>query len=127
MTIAMEPGLISPLLTNIAGVTILIGCYIFGVWSRTYIYPTDSTMPLKRQLIAAIPVGLVSMGLYGKSAIPALDSTPNGVFDVIVMLGYAVIFGMLSRESLEKILDSGGKKAAAAQPLAPAAPALNDG
>ena len=110
MTIQTEPSVFEPILANLGGVTVLILCYIFGVWSRTYIYPSDSSTPLKRQLVAAIPIGLVTMGIYAKTSLAHLDLTGDGVFDGITMLGYAVIFGMLSRESLEKILDGGGRK-----------------
>ena len=72
---------ISTIVANVAGVTVLIACYVFGVWLRNYIYPTDSTTPLKRQLMAAIPIGLVTMGVYAKTSFPGLDYTHDGVFD----------------------------------------------
>ena len=54
---------ISTIVANIAGVTVLIFCYVFGVWLRNYIYPTDSTTPLKRQLMLA----------YGYGGLPLTD------------------------------------------------------
>lgn len=116
---------LSTIVANIAGVTILIVCYVFGVWLRNYIYPTDSTTPLKRQLMAAIPIGLVTMGVYAKTSFPGLDYSHDGVFDTAIMFGYAVVFGMLSRESLEKMLSAAGRNnapAAAPPPNAVAAP-----
>ena len=115
-TIAVSTDL-SAFLTNACGVTVLLLCYIFGVWSRNYVYPSDSTTPLRRQLIAAIPIGFISMGIYGKTALTHLDQTPDVVFEIITMLGYSVVFGMLSRESLERLLSSGGKSPAAVPPL----------
>jgi len=114
-TVAVHSEL-STIVANIAGVTVLIFCYVFGVWLRNYIYPTDSTTPLKRQLMAAIPIGLVTMGVYAKTSFPGLDYTHDGVFDTAIMFGYAVVFGMLSRESLEKMLSAGGRNAPAAAP-----------
>jgi len=121
---------LSTIVANIAGVTILIVCYVFGVWLRNYIYPTDSTTPLKRQLMAAIPIGLVTMGVYAKTSFPGLDYSHDGVFDTAIMFGYAVVFGMLSRESLEKMLSAAGRSVPAAptngpQPNAGLAPPPN--
>jgi len=121
---------LSTIVANIAGVTVLIACYVFGVWLRNYIYPTDSTTPLKRQLMAAIPIGLVTMGVYAKTSFPALDYSHDGVFDTAIMFGYAVVFGMLSRESLEKMLSAAGRSVPAAptngpQPNAGLAPPPN--
>jgi hypothetical protein len=121
---------LSTIVANIAGVTILIVCYVFGVWLRNYIYPTDSTTPLKRQLMAAIPIGLVTMGVYAKTSFPGLDYSHDGVFDTAIMFGYAVVFGMLSRESLEKMLSAAGRNVPAAptngpQPNAGLAPPPN--
>ena len=121
-TVAVHSEL-STIVANIAGVTVLIFCYVFGVWLRNYIYPTDSTTPLKRQLMAAIPIGLVTMGVYAKTSFPGLDYTHDGVFDTAIMFGYAVVFGMLSRESLEKMLSAGGRNATAAAPPPNAVPA----
>jgi hypothetical protein len=112
---------LSTIIANVAGVTVLILCYVFGVWLRTYVYPTDSATPLSRQLLAAIPIGLVTMGLYAKTSFAGLDYSHDGVFDTAIMLGYSVVFGMLSRESLEKMLSAGGRNAPAAPP-APAQP-----
>jgi len=121
---------LSTIVANIAGVTVLIACYVFGVWLRNYIYPTDSTTPLKRQLMAAIPIGLVTMGVYAKTSFPGLDYSHDGVFDTAIMFGYAVVFGMLSRESLEKMLSAAGRSVPAAptngpQPNAGLAPPPN--
>lgn len=109
------------IIANVAAVTVLISCYVFGVWLRNYIYPTDSTTPLKRQLMAAIPIGLVTMGLYAKTSLPGLDYAHDGVFDSVIMLGYAVVFGMLSRESLEKMLSAGGRDTTVPAPVPNAA------
>jgi hypothetical protein len=88
---------------------ILIGLYLFGVWSRSYVMPIPSELPWRKQLVAAIPVGLLTMGAYAKSALPALaQSHANIPFDAAVMAGYAIVFGMLSRESLERLLQVAG-------------------
>jgi hypothetical protein len=45
------------------------------------------------------------MGIYGKSALPAMIASKRTIeFDIPIALGYAIIFGMLSRESLERML-----------------------
>ena len=64
---------------------ILIGLYLFGVWSRSYVMPIPSELPWRKQLVAAIPVGLLTMGAYAKSALPALtQSHANIPFDAAV-------------------------------------------
>jgi hypothetical protein len=103
----MEPSNAIYYATTVVGLLFLITLYFFGVWSRTYVMPAANHPPVGRQLVAAVPVGLVTMGLYAKSAFPALMVGPETVaFDVAVMAGYAIIFGMLSRESLDRLLHS---------------------
>jgi hypothetical protein len=94
-------------LTTAFGLTLLVCLYIFGVWSRSYVLPTPDQLPIKRQLIAAIPIGLITMGAYAKSAFGEMVRMPDNIeFDLVIAFGYAIIFGMLSRESLERILKS---------------------
>jgi hypothetical protein len=60
---------------------------------------------LRKQFVASIPAGLLTMGPYAKSAFPALSqSHANIPFDGAVMAGYAIIVGMLSRETRERLL-----------------------
>ncbi len=99
-----EPSILPVLITNVLGLLILMLLYFFGVWSRSYILPADTGMSVKRQLVAAVPIGFVTMGLYAKSALPGIHLGGTGVFDFAVMLGYAIFLGMISRESLEKLL-----------------------
>jgi hypothetical protein len=47
----------------------------------------------------------MTMGIYAKSAFAQL-SDDNLAFDGPVIVGYAIIFGMLSRETLERLLTS---------------------
>ena len=45
------------------------------------------------------------MGAYAKSAFGEMIRMPDNIeFDLVMAFGYAIIFGMLSRESLERIL-----------------------
>ena len=110
----MEPSNALYYVTSTSVLALLIGLYFFGVWSRNYLMPSSNSLPLRKQLVAAIPVGLVTMGLYAKSAFPALTQPSASIaFDAGVMAGYAILYGMLSRESLERLLQSappsGGK------------------
>jgi hypothetical protein len=92
-------------LTSVVGLLLLIVLYFFGVWSRSYVMPTDSDVPLRKQLVASVPIGFMTMGIYAKSAFPAMLASPEHLpFDLAVTIGYAIIFGMLSRESLERLL-----------------------
>jgi hypothetical protein len=87
----------------VVGLAFLVGLYFFGVWSRSYVMPSDNDIPVKKQLVAAIPVGLLTMGVYAKSAFATL-SADSLAYDGAVMAGYAIIFGMLSRETLDRLL-----------------------
>jgi hypothetical protein len=87
----------------------LIGLYFLGVWIRNYVLPADPTFPIKRQLAAALPVGFITMGAYAKSALPPLFASDSDVSaDIAIMIGYAIIFGMMSREALEKLMGPSG-------------------
>ena len=90
-----------------AGISILALMFLYnvGIWSRSYLLPVASGNTIAAQLIVGLPVGLLTMGLYGKTAIPGLDfGSPNMLFDGAIVAGNAIIFGMLSRESLDKLL-----------------------
>jgi hypothetical protein len=97
--------------TSLVAVACLIGLYLFGVWSRCYVMPSPQELPLRKQLVAAIPVGLVTMGTYAKTALPTLAQSPENIpFDLAAMAGFAIAFGMLSRESLERLLQAAAPK-----------------
>ena len=99
-------------ISTIAGLTALTGLYIFGVWLRAYVFPADNTTPVKKLMLGSIPVALLTMGAYAKTSFPTLTIQPQNLpFDAAIMAGYSIVFGMLSREALEKLLRI--------QPLAP--------
>ena len=79
---------------------ILIACYNFGIWARTYVFPAETTLTITRQLVAGLPVSLITMGVYAKNAAGKME-TP---FDFAIAFGYAMVLGMLSRESLARLL-----------------------
>jgi hypothetical protein len=94
-------------LSSTVGLIVLLALYLFGVWSRSYVMPTPNELPLRRQLVASIPVGLLTMSAYAKSALPSLAQSQGDMpFDLAMMAGYAIVFGMLSRESLERLLQA---------------------
>lgn len=100
-----EPGDFGLPLSMALALAGLIALYFLGVWLRTYILPADPNWPLKRQLAAALPVGFITMGLYAKTALPPLFAGHSDVSaDVAIMIGYTIIYGMMSREALEKLL-----------------------
>jgi hypothetical protein len=102
-----EPSTLAIPLTFGAILCVLIAIYFFGVWLRTYVLPTDNHFPVQRQLLAAIPVGFITMGLYAKSAVPPLLSAHYDVSaDAAIMVGYAIVLGMMSRETLEKMMST---------------------
>lgn len=83
----------------------LIFLFNFGIWSRSFILPTPDKMPIRKQLVAGVPSGLITMGFFGKAALPGLVlASPYLVFDVIIVMGNAIIFGMMSRETLDRLL-----------------------
>jgi len=101
--------------TTFAAILILVAIYFFGVWLRTYVIPAQGDMPVSKQLLASIPVGLLTMTAYAKTSFPALAHAGSNIpYDVMTMLASAMIFGMLSRESLDRLLK--GATAGAALP-----------
>lgn len=101
--VIQEPFLLDVFFFNILGVMALMALYFFGVWSRSYIFPADKSFSVRQQFVAAVPMALITMGFYAKSALPTLHGH-NGVFDFTIMLGYAIFLGMVARETLEKMI-----------------------
>lgn len=93
--------------TTFSAILILALIYFFGVWLRTYVIPAQGEMPVSKQLLASIPIGLLTMTAYAKTSLPALSyASTNFPYDVVTMLASAMVFGMLSRESLDRLLKS---------------------
>lgn len=102
-----EPGNLLYFLSPAFIILVLLGLYFVGVWLRSYVFPTNTDWPIKRQLLAGIPVGLLTMALYGKTVIPGLHfNSPDVVYDLCFIAGYTIIFGMMSREALERLMKS---------------------
>lgn len=90
------------------GILVMMILYNVGILSRSVIFPTGNDMPIIRQLIAGIPVGLITTGFYGKTAFLALDdSSAAMLFDASIIGGNVILLGMLSRETLEKMIKTG--------------------
>jgi|SRR5215813_14631901 len=81
--------------------SILIAWYIFGIWARTYVFPAETTLTITQQLVAGLPVALITMGIYAKNAIGQMENP----FDFAIAFGYAMVLGMLSRESLTRFFE----------------------
>lgn len=104
--IMQEPASYVAHINSAIGLLLLICLYFFGVWSRSYVMPSKKKLPFSKQLVAAIPVGLLTMAMYAETSFPSLTiESENLVTNLAKMAAYAIIFGMLSRESLEKLLD----------------------
>ncbi|WP_095204188.1 hypothetical protein [Mesorhizobium carmichaelinearum] len=83
---------------------LLIALFFFGVWSRSYLFPAKASQPLRRQLVAGLPVGLITMGVYAKTTLPGIINGLDDASDMALIVGYAIVYGMLSRETLDRIL-----------------------
>ncbi len=84
---------------------LLVALYVAGVWVRSYLMPPADAAPLGKELLAAIPLGLVVMSIYARNTFPALEGlsgNATGVYDYGYAFGYAVIMGMISRETLDR-------------------------
>lgn len=85
----------------------LIALFNFGIWLRSYVYPPTMRMRMGVQLAAGVPVGLLLMGMYGRTVYSGLDwESANLLFDGALVCGNIILFGMMSRESLDKIIAS---------------------
>lgn len=105
MDIVPEPTNLPLLITNLVALVVLIGAYFGGVMLRYRLLPADTAQPWHLQLAAAVPVGLLTMGGYAKSAVPPiLQARSDVAFDIAIALGYAIILGMISREALDKLI-----------------------
>jgi hypothetical protein len=62
-------------LTSVAGILALIGLYLLGVWARTYAFPADQKVDMKRLLVGALPVARLTMTAYAKTSFAALESS----------------------------------------------------
>jgi hypothetical protein len=84
----------------------LIALYAFGAWVRSFFAPPPGKpLAIRRQLIASFPVGLITAGIYAKSAFPALTLASRGLTgDIALMAGNVMVLGMLSREALDRML-----------------------
>jgi hypothetical protein len=49
-------------ISSSVGLVGLIGLYLFGVWLRSYVMPVPQPLPPRKQLVAAVPVGFITMG-----------------------------------------------------------------
>lgn len=99
----------------------LVGLFYFGVWSRSYVYPAQVMVPFRRQLIAVAPVGLITMAVYAKTVLPGITNGDDDATDIALIAGYAIIYGMLSRETLDRMLAGVRAPIALPQPNDPAA------
>lgn len=116
MTVEENPEIGIHLMAGIA-ILILMALYVIGILSRSVVFPAEDGHSLKSHLAAGVSAGLITMGPYGKSAFAGLNFGSQGMlFDVMVIAGYAIVFGMMSRETLDKIIAGAGKKSGPAQP-----------
>lgn len=106
MPIAEEPPDWLYHATTLSMIVILMAIYAFGSWLRTYIAPPDTrSLPVPRQLAISVPAGLLTMPFYAKNAFPSLSfASKSLMFDVCSMVGFILVMGMLSRETLDRAL-----------------------
>ena len=79
--------------------SMLVGCYFFGIWARNYVFPAKTTLTIRQQLVVGLPISLITMGIYAKDAVGKMQDP----FDFAIAFGYAMLLGMLSRESLTRL------------------------
>jgi hypothetical protein len=82
---------------------LLLMLYSAGVWSRSFVIPTISSLSTKGLLISTAAMGLITIGVYTRSAFASVaQSEHNIVFDCMIMCLYSIFLGMITREGLEK-------------------------
>ncbi len=98
-----------------SGLSILVMMILYnvGILSRSIIFPSDTKLPVGLQLAAGLPVSLFTIGFYGKTAIMALNfASSDMLFDASVIGGNVILLGMMSRETLDKMVKAGSPAAA---------------
>jgi hypothetical protein len=104
----MEPAAWESHVSSGLFILAMISCYSFGIWSRSFVLPANPPTPFKTQLIAGVPMGLLVASMFGKAAYDGLSvASPHLLFDGAYIAGQMIILGMLSRESLDRILREG--------------------
>ena len=103
-----EPGSLGNLGSTGAIILTLILLYNAGIWTRSFVFPAANAMPLRKQLCAGIPTGLIMMSIYGRSAVPLLrdGASPTFLYDWCLVAGNVMVLGMMARETLEKLMTS---------------------
>lgn len=89
---------------------LLVLLYVAGVWVRSYVMPPGGAAPFRKELLAAVPLGVVVMSIYARNTFPALEGTSEravGIYDYAYAFGYAVVMGMISRETLDRWVSRG--------------------
>ena len=87
--------------------------FILGVWIRNYVFAVR-TSSFKKNLVASVPVGLITIGVYSGTAFTSMNAS---ISDFSISVGYIIVFGMLSRESLDRLVRGvGGSPLPAAVP-----------
>lgn len=103
-----EPGSLSNLGSTGTIILALILLYNAGIWTRSFVFPSDNALPLRKQLCAGIPTGLIMMSIYGRSAVPLLrdGASPTFLYDWCLVAGNVMVLGMMARETLERLMSS---------------------
>jgi hypothetical protein len=102
---ASEPANLVYHLSTFGGIALLLVLYLTGAWVRSFLLPPKGNLPVWQQLLAGTVVGCPLMVWYAGNVFPRLSTAShNLVFDLFQMVGYAMVMGLLSRETLDRIV-----------------------
>lgn len=85
-------------------ILVLILLYYFGIWSRRIVFPTHVDLTLFQQLVVGVPTSCFVVGAFAKGVEQDLLTSASHPADWLHAIGTVIVFGMLSRESMEKLM-----------------------
>jgi hypothetical protein len=101
---APEPSNWVYYLTSTALLISMLGCYEFGVWLRAIFDPPESQISFRNMMLGTFPLAVLTVAWYGPYALDNLEKAKHVVFAGAGMFGYVIFMGMLSLDTLDRIL-----------------------
>ena len=105
-----EPSNFSYHIGSALCIAALLALYLIGVCLRSYVARSSADVSF-RHVLLGVPAGIVTMVPYARSSYDGLQLSSSSLsFDIAIMIGYAMIFGMMSRETIDRMAQHFGNR-----------------